>query len=136
MAYLLYADITDKLATSFGETVVSSYFTEVDSEINDLAEQLGIESTTEIDTDYKESGRIHYKLIRFGVAFLCYRLFFDRGGVNSVETDPAVEKYYVKANMYMNLQSKLRSMITEEMFRDTVTSTSSRAAYSSIMVRS
>ena len=73
MSYLLYADVTDVLVQSFGQTVVEAYFTEVDNEINDLAEQLGIE-TTQIDTDYKDTGRIHYKVIRFGVAYLCYRM--------------------------------------------------------------
>ena len=136
MAYLVYADITDRVARSFDEEIVTSYFTEVDNEINDISEQQGIYSTSEIDTDYKGTGRIHYKLIRFGIAYLCYRLFIDRAGVNDNDTDPSLEKYYVKANYYNNEQNKLRGQITKEMFTDAVNTSSDRTAYSAVMIRS
>ena len=138
MSYLVYADITDMVALGFpsAQTIIEGYFTEVDAEINDIAEQLGLSSSSEIDTDYKDTGRIHYKLIRFGVAYLLFRMFFDRAGVNDVETDPNIEKYYFKANAYNNLQQKLRGQITLEMFTDTVTSTASRTSYSAVIIRS
>ena len=135
MPYLLYADVTDVLVQSFGQTAVEAYFTEVDNEINDLAEQMGVE-ITQIDTDYKDTGRIHYKVIRFGVAYLCYRMLYDKAGLNENELSPENDKYYRKGIDYKHIAGALRGEITANMFTDTVTSTSDRAAYSAVMVRS
>jgi hypothetical protein len=136
MGYIQMSDITDKVVLAFGETTVSSYFTEVDFEIEDIAEMQGLTSADLIDTNYKGTGRVHYKLIRFGVAWLCYRLLMDRAGVNNVDTSPEMEKYYIKAGEWKRLADRLRSEITIQMFTGRVFTSADRVALAGIMVRS
>ena len=135
MAYLVYADITDEVVLAFGQTEVETYFAEVDDEINDIAEQLGVGSSN-IDTDYNDTGRIHYKIRRYGIHYLSYRLLFDKAGVNNVEISPIdVEKYYVKAAEHKKQADMIKGELTDAMFTDDVSNQSDRAAYSAVMVR-
>ena len=133
MSYLIDADITDKVALAFAVDIVNDYFDEVDGEINDLAAKLGID-TDDIDTDFQGTGRIAYKIRRFGIAYCLYRFFEDRAGVNDVDF-PETEKYYMKSRHYYDKQKSLRSEITAELFVDDVEDGGDRAIGTSRIYR-
>lgn len=133
MAYILYADITDQVARAFPQATIEAYLSEVDAEIVDVAETMGL-LESDIDTDYRGTGRVHYKIIRFGVMYLLYRLFEDKMFVNNVDSSQD-EKYYLKMNHYKERADKLRDELTREMYRDQVDGGADRAASTGILYR-
>jgi hypothetical protein len=118
MSYIAAGDVTDKVLNQFD---LSSYITESDSELDDLAEELGVRDATDI-----EDSPLHYKAKRFLIAFVCMRVAQDNMGVNNVEV-PEVEKYVIKYNVYRKEYSKLKGEITAPMLTGDVDEMRDRA---------
>ena len=134
--YLQYTDIKDKLVQAFGQTEVETYFDKVDGEILDIAETCGIFDDSLISETYRSTNRIHYKIIEFGIHWLCYLLLLDKAGVNNATMGPDMEKYYVKAAEHKRLADMYRGQITKRMFTGHINNASDRVSYSAIMIRS
>lgn len=127
MSYLNYDDIKATIARGFQ---IEEYLEETDNEINDLAEELGVRDTDNIETD-----PLHYKIKRYGVVFCLMRLCQDKMGTNNVEL-PELEKYTVLYNMYSKELNKLRSEISVEMFTGQVNEIRDRAINTGWIFRS
>ena len=117
MSYLAASDIKSNLAQGFD---LSQYLAETDSEVNDLAELLGIRDTTDIATP------LHYKLKRYAVVFTLMRLAQDKLGTTSV--DVAVEKYRDLYDLYKAELRDLKPQITYEMVTGNVNSIVARTS--------
>jgi hypothetical protein len=117
VSYLTAADIKSNLVNGFD---INSYLDEADSEINDLAERVGVRDSSSISTP------IHYKLKRYGVVFVLMRLAQDKIGTNS--PDVALEKYRDLYEMYKTELRDLTPQITYEMITGTVNSMIARTS--------
>lgn len=120
MAYLTWSDIKDSSIRRIGEAKLSEYFTVTDNEINDLAEQVGITNTDDIETD-----PLHYKIKRFGYFFFCAEVFRDFALHNDAEN--VEDKYMAKWEMYQLRADKCRKEITKVMFTGDVSYAVDRA---------
>lgn len=124
MSYLLWDDITDKVVRAFGEADLAEYFDETDQEINDLAEQLGVRDSDDVETN--DNGTIkHYKIKRFGINYFCSRVCFDKS--QGVLTSGEPDKYWTKYEHYLMKVEQLRKEISKSMFRDQVNEIADRA---------
>jgi len=136
MAYIQIGDITDKLCLAFesgGTYEIESYFSMADTEINVLAEELGVDPD-DIDTDYKgeldsSTGRVHPRLIDYGACYCLMWFFFDRAMLGNDEYD----KYYRKYESYREKASKFRTSITAKMLTDNVSDTSDLSINSQVI---
>jgi len=117
MSYLTAADIKSNLAQGFDLT---QYLAEADSEINDVAEKLGVRDTASIKTP------LHYKIKRYAIVFVLMRLAQDK--IGTVSQDVAVEKYRDQYEMYKTELRGLSSQITYEMVTGTVNSIIARSS--------
>lgn len=117
MSYLTAADIKSNLAQGFD---LSQYLSEADSEVNDIAEKLGVRNTSSIATP------LHYKIKRYAVVFVLMRLAQDK--IGTVSVDVAVEKYRDLYEMYKAELRELVTQITYEMVTGTVNSIIARSA--------
>lgn len=117
MSYIATSDIKSNLATGFQ---LQDYITECDSEINDLAEQVGIRDSSIIVTT-----PLHYKIKRYGIVFILMRLCLDKMGSNNVEIDTQ-EKYVLQFSIYKKELDELKNQITMEMFLGQVNQISDR----------
>lgn len=118
MSEIVAADITDGVISQF---TLTSYLTEADNELYDLAESFGVYDTDDIETD-----PLHYKVKRYLVAFVCMRVAQDKSGVNNTET-PDIEKYRIKYLDYKREVDKLRSQISQPMITGNVDQIKDRA---------
>lgn len=109
MSYIKVSDIKANLATGFQ---LQDYILESDEEINDLAQQLGVQ-TTEIKTD-----PLHYKVKRYGVVFILMRLCQDKMGTNDVAM--LEDKYLVQYDIYRKELAGLKDEINREMLTGVV----------------
>lgn len=109
MSYITADDIRSNLANGFD---LDDYLSEVDEEINDLAERLGIRDTDDISTP------LTYKIKRYAVVYCLMRLAQDKIGTNTPEISQ--EKYMYLYDMYMRELDKLRPQITYEMMTGNV----------------
>ena len=125
MSYISVSDIKSNIAQGFA---LQDYILECDEEINDLAESLGIAST-DIDV-----APLHYKIKRYGVAFILMRLCQDKMGSNDVNLD--MEKYLIQYNVYKKELAALKGEISQEMFTGRVNSMNDRSVFSGIIYRS
>lgn len=128
MAYLVAADITDKVISN-GVFSLTDYLDEADDAVNALAETHGIYSTDLIETD-----PLHYLVKRYAISYLCMRVCQDKMGVNNVDF-PDSEKYAVKYDMYSRAIPDLRNMITRDMLTGTVDEVSDRSISSGLIIR-
>ena len=108
-SYVAWTDITDRGITVFGEAALSAYWSEVDAEIEDVAEQLGVRTTSNIETD-----PVHRKIVEYGRVYLSKRVCEDRALVN--DTEGLSDKYAWKAEYYTKELKRLRPQLSEEMF--------------------
>lgn len=112
MAYIASSDITDTLVNQFS-TSFATYHTLTDLQMVDIAEQLGITDSDDIDTD--GSGYVSSFFIKqYLVAWFCMRLLFDKMGINNVAFDEQ-EKYRVKYEYYRHIVKDKEKKITYEM---------------------
>jgi hypothetical protein len=124
--YITYEDIKAKVAEGFDLT---DYLEESDSEVEDLAEKLGVRNPDDIETD-----PLHYKIKRYAVVFVLMRLCQDKIGSNSVEIAD-LEKYTVLYNMYSKELQTLRSEISIEMVTGQVNEIRDRAVSTGTLFR-
>jgi HPt (histidine-containing phosphotransfer) domain-containing protein len=107
--YITAADIKSNLTTGFDLT---EYLDEVENEIIDLAQKLGVRSTTDI------ASPLHYKVKRYGVVFVLMRLAQDKLGTNL--PDVSLDKYDRLYQMYKKEIDDLKSQITREMITNNI----------------
>ena len=105
MSYIVRSDIKDTILGNFN---IQDYLEEVDAEVNDLADKLGVDSTLIVSP-------IHYKIKRYAICYALMRLCQDKLGSNSVEVADQ-ERYVVKYDIYKKELQELRGDITYEMF--------------------
>lgn len=117
MSYITAEDIKSNLIAGFD---ISGYIEESDQEINDVAEKLGIRSTSEIHTP------IHYKIKRYAIAFVLKRLSQDKIGTN--QSDISIEKYRDMFDMYSQELKDLYPQLTYQMFTGEVNSIIARTS--------
>jgi len=111
MAYIQSTDVTDSVVNAFDLT---NYITEADLEVNDIAARRGILDTDDIAVD--DDGYISsYKLKRYAITFVCYRVCQDKMGLNNNDLPVEIEKYAVKHKMYKAEFDQLDGQITAEM---------------------
>ncbi len=108
MSYITAADIKSNLVNGFD---ITEYLNEVDQEINDVAQRLGVDQD-DIATP------LHYKIKRYGIVFIQMRLAQDKIGTN--QPDTAIEKYKDLYALYKSEQKDLYPQLTYEMFTGTV----------------
>lgn len=125
MAYISSDDVTDVLVRQF-LTSFSTYHTLTDSQMVDIAEQLGVTDSDDIDTD--DDGYVSSFFIKqYLVAWFCMRLLFDKIGINNVSIDDQ-EKYSVKYEFYRNIVEKKERRITREMITGDVDEVGDRSS--------
>lgn len=125
MAYIATTDITDVLVNQFTSSF-STYHTLTDSQMVDIAEQIGVTDSDDISTD--DDGYVSSFFIRqYLVAWFCMRLLFDKMGINNVEF-AETEKYRVKYEYYMAIVKYKEKRITHEMITGNVDEVGDRSA--------
>lgn len=125
-SYLTADDVTANIAVGFD---LESYINEADGEINDVAERLGLRETDDIETN-----PLHYKIKRYGVAYILMRLCQDKAGSNNVDITEN-EKYLNLYAMYAREVERLRPQLSVEMFTGNVNSIAERAIVSGTLFR-
>jgi len=118
MSYITVADITDRIAEGID---VSSYILESDEAINDLAEELGVRSTTDIET-----APLHHAVRRYAITYTLMRMCQDALGVANLD-NPTSNKYLIGYNMYKEQLASQRKRISMEMITGAVNATRDRA---------
>jgi hypothetical protein len=126
MSYLSPSDITDAVVK---QHTLTAYLTEADAELLDMAESLGVMSSTSIVAP------LHNTVKQFLTAYVCMRVCEDNVGVNNLPI-PAEDKYEVKRSIYEKKYQALRSRISSPMLTGTVDEARDRAgAKSGIIFR-
>lgn len=110
MSYITTEDIKANLIAGFD---ISGYIEEAGQEIEDVAQRLGV------DVD-DISLPLHYKIKRYGIAYLLKRLAQDKIGTNA--PDITLEKYKEMYDMYSAEVKELFPQLTYQMYTGTVQS--------------
>lgn len=110
MSYITTEDIKANLIAGFD---ISGYIEEAGQEIEDVAQRLGV------DVD-DISLPLHYKIKRYGIAYLLKRLAQDKIGTN--QPDVTLEKYKDMYELYSTEVKELFPQLTYQMFTGTVKS--------------
>lgn len=118
MSYITVSDITDRIAEGIDMT---PYIMESDEAVNDMAEELGVRSTTDIET-----APLHYMVRRYAITYAMMRMCQDALGVSNLD-NPLSNKYLVAYNMYKEQLASQRKRISEEMITGDVSQTRDRA---------
>lgn len=118
MSYISISDIKANIAQGFS---LQDYIIEADSEINDLAEQLGVRDPDDIHIP------LHYKVKRYGIVFVLMRLCQDKIGALDQGAVEGLEKYIVSYQMYKKEFESLREGINYEMITGSVDEIGDRA---------
>jgi len=118
MPYITVADITDRIAEGLDMT---PYIQESDEAVNDLAEELGVRETTDIET-----APLHYMVRRYAITYAMMRMCQDALGVANLD-NPTTNKYLVAYNMYREQMLSQRKRITAEMLTGDVNQIRDRA---------
>lgn len=108
MSYITAEDIKANLTQGFD---ISGYIEEAGQEIEDVAQRLGV-SVTSISLP------LHYKIKRYGIAYLLKRLAQDKIGTN--QPDITLEKYKDMYELYSNEVKELFPQLTYQMFTGNV----------------
>lgn len=106
--YITAEDIKANLIAGFD---ISGYIEEAGQEIEDVAQRLGV-SVSSISLP------LHYKIKRYGIAYLLKRLAQDKIGTN--QPDITLEKYKDMYELYSNEVKELFPQITYQMFTGNV----------------
>ena len=125
MSYLTADDVTAAIAVGFD---LEPYINEADSEIDDVAQRLGV------DVDDIETEPLHYKIKRYGIAFILKRLCQDKSGTNNVDVADN-EKYYNLYDMYRKEVESLRPQLSAEMYTGCINEIRDRATVSGTLYR-
>ncbi|MBD3387594.1 MAG: hypothetical protein GF414_01510 [Candidatus Altiarchaeales archaeon] len=118
MSYIEVSDITDRIAEGIDMT---SYIMEADEAVNDVAEELGVRNTTDIETS-----PLHYMVRRYAITYALMRMCQDALGVSNLP-NPQSNKYLIAYNMYREQLQSQRKRISREMITGTVNATRDRA---------
>lgn len=118
MSYITVADITDRISEGIDMT---PFIQESDEAIMDLAEELGVRSSAEIETD-----PLHHAVRRYAITYALMRMCQDALGVANLD-NPTSNKYLIGYNMYKEQLSVLRKRISVEMLIGTVSRIRDRA---------
>ncbi len=108
MSYITTEDIKANLIAGFD---ISGYIEEAGQEIEDVAQRLGV-SVNDISLP------LHYKIKRYGIAYLLKRLAQDKIGTN--QPDVTLEKYKDMYELYSAEVKELFPQLTYQMFTGTV----------------
>ena len=119
MSYISTSDITDKIADGFE---VQQYILESDDAVEDLAEKLGVRSTSDIETS-----PVHHKVRRYAIAYCLMRLCQDKVGAASTDV-PEANKYLIGYEMYKKEVSSLTKEINYQMFTGEVNAVRDRVS--------
>jgi len=118
MSYITVSDITDRIAEGIDMT---PYIMESDEAVNDMAEELGVRSTTDIET-----APLHYMVRRYAITYAMMRMCQDALGVSNLD-NPSSNKYLVNFNMYKEQLASQRKRISQEMLTGVVSQIRDRA---------
>lgn len=124
MSYPPYITADDVTATIANGFQLQQYINESNAECQDVAERLGVR-----DIDDIEVNPVHYKIKRYGVAYLLMRLCQDKAGSNNVDIAEN-EKYLNLYTMYRREVESLRPQLSAEMFLGDISSIAERATVS------
>jgi len=126
-SYFTADDVTANIAVGFD---LESYINEADAEVQDVAERLGIrDQDTSIETN-----PLHYKIKRYGVAYILMRLCQDKAGSNNSDISDN-EKYLNLYTMYKREVESLRPQLSYEMFTGQINELRDRATNSGQLYR-
>lgn len=126
MSYIKAIDIKSQLVNGVDLT---PYMDECDDAIEDLAEVLGVRTTTDIET-----APLHFQIKQYGINFILMRVCEDRMGVCNPES-VAFDKYFNLAEYYKRRTAEYRKMISTEMVTGNVDQIRDRAAMSGMIFR-
>jgi len=118
MSYITVADVTDRIAEGIDMT---SYIMESDEAINDMAEELGVRDTDDIETD-----PLHHAVRRYAITYSLMRMCQDSLGVSNLD-NPVNNKYLIGFNMYKEQLNSQRKRISVEMITGSVNAIRDRA---------
>jgi len=118
MSYITVSDITDRIAEGIDMT---PYIMESDEAVNDMAEELGVRSTADIET-----APLHYMVRRYAITYAMMRMCQDALGVSNLD-NPSSNKYLVNFNMYKEQLASQRKRISQEMLTGVVSQIRDRA---------
>jgi hypothetical protein len=116
--YLEISDIKD--AVIRGQDI-ETYMSEADEAIEDLAERL------EVPASDIEIAPLHYKVRRYGVAYVLMRFCQDRISAASADQPPEQNKYAILYGMYKRELKDLDGEISYEMVAGSVNRLRDRA---------
>jgi len=126
MAFLVQADITDKVAIPFigdTNTDIDTYLAKGDAYIVSLAQSKGVLDSANINTP------MVIELKEYGLAKLYIELFQDASYVNNIEAFES-DKYKQKMEDYKVKAKEMAEMLTYEMITASVEDVSDRTATS------
>lgn len=110
-------DLTDNI---IGEFDMTSYLSQTDKEVIDLAQSMGV------GEDDIASDPVPYKVQEYAKAFCLAELCQDKAGTNNVE-NPEFEKYMLKEQSYRKKANNLRKQINYEVLTGSVAELRDRA---------
>jgi hypothetical protein len=119
-------DIKANFATGIDLT---PYLDECDSAIIDLAEELGIRTVTDIETN-----PLHFQVKNYGINYILMRVCEDRMGACQTDTIQ-FDKYYQLSEFYRKRVADLRSRISAEMITGNVSQIRDRSIMSGMLFR-
>ena len=131
MAFLVEADLTDKVALPFiadVNTDINVYLTKGDEAITSIAQAKGVLDSADIVEP------LVYELKEYGLAVVYCKLFADVGGVNNIEAFEA-DKYSAKFMHYKQEMKDNAKNLTYEMITQSVKDITDRSASSFNMWR-
>jgi hypothetical protein len=132
MAFLVQADITDKVAIPFiasASTDIDTYLAKGDAYIVSLAQSKGVMDSANISTP------LVIELKEYGLAKLYIDLFLDASYVNNLESFEA-DKYTQKRKDYEERAMAMAKLLTYEMITGSVEDKTDRSAFSFDLYRS
>ena len=117
-----YIDDPDVNVNIIKQFELTDYIIRADKAVVDIAEELGVRDTTDIETD-----PVHWKVKEYAKAFLITDVCLDKMGTNNVET-PDVEKYIVLYDVWHKRLKELKTEITYPMVTGDVDEIRDRAS--------
>jgi len=120
-----YIDDVDININIIKQFELTDYITRADKAVVDIAEELGVRDTTDIETN-----PVHWKIKEYAKAFLIVDVCLDKMGTNNVETADT-EKYLVLYDVWHKRLKELKSEITYPMITGDVNEIRDRASIDS-----
>jgi hypothetical protein len=117
MSYISTSDVTDKIVDGFD---ITPYILEADDAVNDLAETIGVRTTTDICV-----APLHYKVRRYAVEYTLMRFCQDKIAGSNTEV-PESNKYLIGFEMHRKMVDSLVKQITPHMLTGDVNAISDR----------